>query len=81
MYVIDELAKSYNYTVLRLPPYHCELNPIEVIRKKSRPNEKHDVQTFGCKKCINRRHKPCTHINVENVYQSHEERRDEILRN
>jgi len=29
-YVIDELAKSTNKTVLRLPPYHCELNPIEL---------------------------------------------------
>lgn len=31
LYVIDELAKSQNKTVLRLPPYHCELNPIEMI--------------------------------------------------
>lgn len=30
-YAIDELAKTYNRTVLRLPPYHCELNPIELI--------------------------------------------------
>ncbi|XP_072377806.1 uncharacterized protein [Diabrotica undecimpunctata] len=30
-YVIDELAKAQNKTVLRLPPYHCELNPIELI--------------------------------------------------
>ncbi|CAI6377542.1 unnamed protein product [Macrosiphum euphorbiae] len=30
MYVIDELAKNSGYTVLRLPPYHCELNPIEL---------------------------------------------------
>lgn len=30
-YVIDELAKSQNKTVLRLPPYHCELNPIELV--------------------------------------------------
>ncbi|CAI6370309.1 unnamed protein product [Macrosiphum euphorbiae] len=29
-YVIDELAKQHNRTVLRLPPYHCELNPIEL---------------------------------------------------
>ncbi|XP_050056134.1 uncharacterized protein LOC126549801 [Aphis gossypii] len=29
-YVIDELAKNSGYTVLRLPPYHCELNPIEL---------------------------------------------------
>ncbi|XP_072380521.1 uncharacterized protein [Diabrotica undecimpunctata] len=30
-YIIDELAKAQNKTVLRLPPYHCELNPIELI--------------------------------------------------
>jgi transposase len=30
-YVIDEMAKERNVTVLRLPPYHCELNPIELI--------------------------------------------------
>lgn len=30
-YVIDEMAKSENRIILRLPPYHCELNPIELI--------------------------------------------------
>lgn len=30
-YVVDEMAKAQNKTVLRLPPYHCELNPIELI--------------------------------------------------
>ncbi|KAG7308202.1 hypothetical protein JYU34_006871 [Plutella xylostella] len=30
-YVIDEYAKSKNISVPRLPPYHCELNPIELI--------------------------------------------------
>lgn len=30
-YVVDELAKKYKVEVLRLPPYHCELNPIELI--------------------------------------------------
>lgn len=29
-YVIDDYAKDNNKTVLRLPPYHCELNPIEL---------------------------------------------------
>ncbi|XP_026822882.1 uncharacterized protein LOC113560942 [Rhopalosiphum maidis] len=29
-YVIDELAQTHNRTILRLPPYHCELNPIEL---------------------------------------------------
>lgn len=30
-HVIDEMAKEKNKKVLRLPPYHCELNPIELI--------------------------------------------------
>ncbi|KAJ8912682.1 hypothetical protein NQ315_011042 [Exocentrus adspersus] len=30
-YVIDEMAASRQITVLRLPPYHCELNPIELV--------------------------------------------------
>jgi transposase len=43
-YVIDELVKANNHTILRLPPYHCELNPIElvislVISKEPRPDE------------------------------------------
>lgn len=29
--IIDEMAKTSGKTVLRLPPYHCELNPIELI--------------------------------------------------
>ncbi|XP_060871648.1 uncharacterized protein LOC132945867 [Metopolophium dirhodum] len=29
-YVIDDLAKAANKTVVRLPPYHYELNPIEL---------------------------------------------------
>lgn len=29
--VVDEMAKGKNKTVLRLPPYHCDLNPIEMI--------------------------------------------------
>lgn len=31
LYAVDELAKKYGVEVLRLPPYHCELNPIELI--------------------------------------------------
>jgi len=29
-YVIDEYAEKNNKIVLRLPPYHCELNPMEL---------------------------------------------------
>ncbi|MGH9701391.1 MAG: transposase, partial [Candidatus Acidiferrales bacterium] len=30
-YVIDELCKNYDQTVLRLPPYYCIFNPIELV--------------------------------------------------
>ncbi|XP_026670214.1 uncharacterized protein LOC113464471 [Ceratina calcarata] len=29
-YVIDAFTSQFGHTVLRLPPYHCELNPIEM---------------------------------------------------
>lgn len=30
-YVVDNLAEQYGHKVLRLPPYHCIFNPIELI--------------------------------------------------
>lgn len=30
-YVVDEYLKSKNITTIRLPPYHCEYNPIELV--------------------------------------------------
>ncbi|XP_063623022.1 uncharacterized protein LOC134795119 [Cydia splendana] len=30
-YEIDELLKAHGHTVMRLPPYHCDFNPIEMI--------------------------------------------------
>ena len=30
-YEVDTLLQSYGHEVLRLPPYHCDLNPIELI--------------------------------------------------
>ena len=30
-YLIDQIAAKHGYTVVRLPPYHCDLNPIELI--------------------------------------------------
>ena len=31
VYAIDDYLKSVGHTVIRLPPYHCDLNPIEYI--------------------------------------------------
>jgi transposase len=30
-YKIDEMAKEIGHTVLRKPPYHCELHPLELV--------------------------------------------------
>jgi transposase len=30
-YRVDEIAKAAGHTIIRLPPYHCELNPIELV--------------------------------------------------
>ena len=30
-YVVDELAAHHGHKVVRLPPYHCDLNPIEMV--------------------------------------------------
>ena len=29
-YAVDEMARAAGHEVVRLPPYHCELNPIEL---------------------------------------------------
>lgn len=30
-FMVDSLAKNHGHTVLQLPLYYCELNPIELI--------------------------------------------------
>lgn len=30
-YVIDELAREKGHVIIRLPPYHCHFNPIELV--------------------------------------------------
>lgn len=31
VYAVDELLRQHNHEVVKLPPYHCDLNPIEKI--------------------------------------------------
>ncbi|XP_015380395.1 PREDICTED: uncharacterized protein LOC107174087 [Diuraphis noxia] len=45
-YVIDELAKENNKIVLRIPPYHSELNPIELAWSFVKQHVKTNNTTF-----------------------------------
>lgn len=45
-YVIDEEALKVNKLVLRLPPYHCELNPIELAWSVMKNHVKQNNTSF-----------------------------------
>ena len=45
-YVIDEYAKTTGKTILRLPPYHCDLNPIELAWAVVKGHVKANKNTF-----------------------------------
>ncbi|XP_008189979.1 uncharacterized protein LOC103311918 [Acyrthosiphon pisum] len=45
-YVIDEEALKTNRHILRLPPYHCELNPIELAWSVVKNHVKQNNTTF-----------------------------------
>jgi len=45
-YAIDELVKTHNRTILRLPPYHCELNPIELAWSSVKNHVKMNNTTY-----------------------------------
>lgn len=47
--IIDEMARDQNRTVLRLPPYHCELNPIELIWGQVKGEVSRNNKTFKMK--------------------------------
>lgn len=60
--VVEQIAKKYGHEVLRLPPYHCELNAIELIWA--------DEKNF-----VARENKEMTIESVENLFRK---RREEI---
>lgn len=45
IYKVDRMAEERGYTVCRLPPYHCELNPVELVWSQvKRDVAKHNVK-------------------------------------
>ncbi len=45
-HVIDELARKHRHQILRLPPYHAELNPIELIWAQAKGDVAQSNTTF-----------------------------------
>lgn len=45
-YIVDEMAAAKGVTVLRLPPYHCELNPIELVWAQAKGHVARHNKTF-----------------------------------
>lgn len=45
-YVVDEMAAERGVTILRLPPYHCELNPIELVWAQVKGHVAKNNKTF-----------------------------------
>ena len=45
-YAVDEMAKAAGHEVVRLPPYHCELNPIELAWSQVKRYIKEHNQLF-----------------------------------
>lgn len=45
-FAVDELMNEQGYKILRLPPYHCELNPIELIWAQLKGNVAKRNTTF-----------------------------------
>ena len=60
-YQIDKIIQLFGHTTIRLPPYHCHLNPIELVWVKVKgtvAREKQDIQAVRCERvdsCCNKR--------------------------
>ena len=56
--IVEEIAKKYGHEVLRLPPYHCELNAIELIlgdEKRYVARENNSMTIEGVEKLFRKR--------------------------
>ncbi|XP_027843956.2 uncharacterized protein LOC114124782 [Aphis gossypii] len=64
-YVIDEYAKDNQKIVLRLPPYHCELNPIELAWSSVKNYVRTHNNTFKIKDVLDLLKKGVDHVTPE----------------
>lgn len=52
VYEIEELAREAGHTIIRLPPYHCHLNPIELAWGMMKPKVRKQVTTYKAPECV-----------------------------
>jgi len=64
-YVIDEYAKENKKIILRLPPYHCELNPIELAWSSVKSYVRTHNNTFKLKDVLELLKKGVEHVTPE----------------
>lgn len=64
-YVIEEIAKKRGIEILRLPPYHCELNPIELVWAEVKGNVARNNTTFKLSDVTNLFHKSISEVTTE----------------
>jgi hypothetical protein len=48
IYKLDQVARLNNNVILRLPPYHCTLNPIELVWKVRRFITQYSFRPYFC---------------------------------
>lgn len=67
-YVIDELALQHGHRVLRLPPYHCEYNAIELIWAQIKGHAaRHNTEPpFSTAKMMKLLEEACNHVTKNN---------------
>ena len=76
-YVVDELAASYGHVVLRLPPYHCIFNPIEMVWSEiKRRTASNNLKKKSLEEIISILKNACRSVTPENWrnYIDHEEK-------
>lgn len=62
VYELDTIANEMGHTVIRLPPYHCQYNPIEMIWAKVKTEVAEKNKTFKIKDV-----EKLTHDSIDNV--------------
>jgi transposase len=65
-YKIDDMAKAMGRPVLRLPPYHCELNPYELVWEQIKHNVGVNNTQFETNLMDKLIHEGFGHVTVEN---------------